>query len=183
MRMYKWRCMYRHMVSLCIYICIYMYVCQCPCPCTVLVSIHSVNGHRWKGPVGGSPTIPTHSPTIGYDSPTITTSGSWVEGEPVFWWKKIASQNASNLEDKNHPLTALTVDPFGNKVVEMSFFGAWSQKRRAMMAASRVATAMRWRPTSLRFFVLKKKRRLQCGDWNLIPYFFFGLILGFSWFS
>ena len=98
---------YRYMVSLCIYICIYMYV-----NVNVHVHVHVLYlylyiqsmGNRWKGPVGGSPTIPTHSPTIGYDSPTITTSGSWVEGEPVFWWKKNRfTKHASNLDDKTIP--------------------------------------------------------------------------------
>ena len=165
------------MVSLCIYICIYMYV-----NVNVHVHVHVLYlylyiqsmGNRWKGPVGGSPTIPTHSPTIGYDSPTITTSGSWVEGEPVFWWKKNRFTKRIQFGRQNHPLTALTVDPFGNKVVEMSFFGAWSQKDLPKLAG-RWWLHQRWQwrcvggTTSLRFFVLQKQRLLQCGDWNLIP--------------
>ena len=158
-----------------LYVSIYVYTCMSMsmsmsmsmyCTCIYTFTI----GNRWKGPVGGSPTIPIHSPTIGYDSPTITTSGSWVEGEPGFWSKKIPLHKTQPIwTTKTDPLTALTVDPFGNKAVDMSFFGARSQGDDGCvkggngdaLAANIVEVWSSW----------KKATVLQCGDWNLIPFF------------
>lgn len=160
-------------ISMYLYMYIHVCQCQCPCPClcTVLVSIHSQSAIGGKGRLVGRPQfplIPQRLDMIHQLSPPAEVES---KGISVFWCKKKDPLHKTQpiWTTKTDPLTALTVDPFGNKAVDMSFFGARSQGDDGCvkggngdaLAANIVEVWSSWKKTTV----------LQCGDWNLIPFF------------
>lgn len=159
-------------ISMYLYMYIHVCQCQCPCPClcTVLVSIHSQSAIGGKGRLVDRPQfplIPQRLDMIHQLSPPVEVE---TKGSRGFGQKKFRFTKRSQFgPQKPIPWQPWLLIHLETKRLTCRFS---VPEVRAMMAASRVATAMRWRPTSLRFGLLETKTTvLQCGDWNLIPFF------------
>ena len=113
-----------------LYVSIYVYTCMSMsmsmsmsmcCTCIYTFSQWATGGKGRLVDRPQFPLIPQRLDMIHQLSPPAEVES---KGSRCFGEKKNRFTKRIQFGRQNHPLTALTVDPFGNKVVEMSFFGA-----------------------------------------------------------